>query len=384
MLKGHLPAPEGLAALFAARAPDLAGHQSDAVRRFRQTSFDRFVSAGVPGARVEAWKYTPLANVLPKSFATKQAVPELGPRALEYLSALGPCARMVFVDGRYDPASSDVASAGNRVRVRRLGALLDNDPDPVLEWLGRGSDERSLDALNAALTDDGCVVDVGPGDGPAVLQIVSVVTGSGDAARLQSYRHLIRIAAGAEAHLVELDVALSRQPDVVNRVTRVELAEGARLVQERAQIGSGLAQIISLLDADLSADSRLTHSVASLGGALLRNEVRADLLGSNIEATFNGLTLAGTGQHVDHALTIRHAAPSSMSDQFYKGVLDGHAKSAFAGRIVVERAAQKTNAYQSNKTLLLSPDAEANAKPELEIYADDVKCSHGATAGELD
>jgi Fe-S cluster assembly protein SufD len=135
---------------------------------------------------------------------------------------------------------------------------------------------------------------------------------------------------------------------------------------------------------EVSADARLTQTLATLGGGLVRNEISAVLQGAGIEATFNGMYFTRERQHVDNNILVDHAAPGSVSDQFYKGILDGRSRAVFAGKIVVRRAAQKTNAYQANNNLLLSPEAEIDTKPELEIFADDVKCSHGATAGELD
>ncbi|NJO37705.1 MAG: SufD family Fe-S cluster assembly protein, partial [Rhizobiales bacterium] len=167
-------------------------------------------------------------------------------------------------------------------------------------------------------------------------------------------------------------------------VTRCRVGADATLRHDRLQIGDVSGRFIGRFDTALGARARLTQTLATLGGGFVRNEVAARLEGAGIEAQFNGLYLTRTGQHVDNSLLIDHLAPGSVSDQFFKGVLDGRARAAFAGKIHVHRAAQKTNAFQSNSNLLLSPDAEINTKPELEIYADDVKCSHGATAGELD
>jgi Fe-S cluster assembly protein SufD len=156
------------------------------------------------------------------------------------------------------------------------------------------------------------------------------------------------------------------------------------LRHDRLQIGAADGTLIGKTHYEISADARLTQTLATLGGALVRNEIRAVLQGSRIEAAFNGMYFTRERQHVDNNIVVDHAAPGSTSDQFYKGILDGRSQGVFAGKIVVRREAQKTNAYQANNNLLLSPEAEIDTKPELEIFADDVKCSHGATAGELD
>ena len=162
------------------------------------------------------------------------------------------------------------------------------------------------------------------------------------------------------------------------------VGEGAAFRHDRLQVGDTDGRFIGRFESDIADSARLVQTLATLGGGFVRNEVVARLNGSNIHAQFNGLYFTRTGQHVDNMLKIDHTAPGSVSDQYFKGVLDGRAKAAFAGKIHVHQAAQQTNAYQTNNNLLLSPDAEINTKPELEIYADDVKCSHGATAGELD
>ena len=383
MLRGHLPPPAPLVAFLSDRLDQLPGAASASVRDFRQTAADTFVRSGLPSARAESWKYTPLTQVFPEDLLAPGPTVEGHEFLLPHLAALPPGPRAVFVDGWFAPELSELPSAGTGITVRLLSTLLEREP-VALDLLGPPDADRSLSALNAALVEDGCVIDVAAGATPASLFLVSVATGAQGRSILTNTRHLVRVAPGAEVQINEVDLLLSDQPDVLNRVVRAEVGEGGRLAQERVQLGRGRAKVLAHLDVSLAADSRLTHTAAMLGGTLARNEIDAVLHGSGIEAAFNGLSLVSTGQHVDHALTVRHMAPFSVSDQFYKGVLDGKARSAFAGKIVVARAAQKTNAYQANNNLLLSPDAEANSKPELEIYADDVKCSHGATAGEID
>ena len=197
-------------------------------------------------------------------------------------------------------------------------------------------------------------------------------------------RLLIDIGDGASLDLAETHIFGEGSSLLTNLVTRCWIGKEAALRHDRLQIGGVEGRFIGRFCTALAERARLTQTLATLGGGFVRNEIAARLNGSEIEAQFNGLYLTRTGQHIDNVLKIDHTAPNSVSDQYYKGVLDGRAKAAFAGKIHVHQAAQQTNAYQTNNNLLLSPDAEINTKPELEIYADDVKCSHGATAGELD
>ncbi len=195
---------------------------------------------------------------------------------------------------------------------------------------------------------------------------------------------MIVLGDGARLDLVETHLVLGGGTSLTNLVNRIVVGAGAELRHDRLQLGELAGRFVGKTHYHVSADARLTQSLATLGGAMVRNETEAVLAGSRIELQLNGLYLTRGRQHVDNAIQIEHAAPGSVSDQFYKGVLDDQAHAVFAGRIVVQRPAQKTNAYQSNANLLLSADAEIDTKPELEIFADDVKCSHGATAGELD
>jgi Fe-S cluster assembly protein SufD len=238
--------------------------------------------------------------------------------------------------------------------------------------------------LNAALAADGCLIrldDAAALPGPVQMLFVTLAD---EQAWLVSPRNLVLLGAGARLDLVETHVALGGGRLLTNLVNRFVIGRGAELNHDRLQLGELAGSLIGKTHYRISADARLTQSLATVGGALVRNEIEAVLDGSGIEMGLNGLYLGRERQHIDNAIQVEHARPGSTSDQFYKGVLDGRARAAFAGRIVVQRDAQKTNAYQANNNLLLSADAEIDTKPELEIFADDVKCSHGATAGELD
>ena len=200
-----------------------------------------------------------------------------------------------------------------------------------------------------------------------------------------SPRNLVVLGDGARLDLIESHVMLgagrhAHQPGQPRRGRPRWRSCDTTACRSASADGS----LIGKTHYELAADARLTQTLATLGGALVRNEISAVMAGAGIEAGLNGLYFTRERQHVDNNILVDHAAPGSVSDQFYKGMLDGQSHAVFAGKIVVRRDAQKTNAYQANNNLLLSPDAEIDTKPELEIFADDVKCSHGATAGELD
>ena len=368
-------------ALFGAALPKLPGSRHAVMRRLREASFDRFMALGLPGPKAEAWKYTPLARLARAEFVLAPA-PRLAHADVEPYLVDG-ATHLVFVNGHFLADLSDPESADQRAIVASLAAALERGDPAVLASLSE-SDARAFSALNEAFAADGCLIRLAAGvapERPVQLLFVSV---DQDHPVLVNPRNLVIVGDGARLDLIESHVILGGGGTLTNLVNQVTLGQGAELRHDRLQIGPTAGTMIGRTRYEVSADARLTQTLATLGGGLVRNEISAVLQGAGIEATFNGMYFTRERQHVDNNILVDHAAPGSVSDQFYKGILDGRSRAVFAGKIVVRRAAQKTNAYQANNNLLLSPEAEIDTKPELEIFADDVKCSHGATAGELD
>jgi Fe-S cluster assembly protein SufD len=376
--------PPHYRALFGAALPDLPGATTLPCRRRREESFARFEALGFPGPKSEAWKYTQLAPLaklefrLPGAAVVRRA--EVAPLLLKDAAAT----RLVFVNGRFAPDLSDALSAENGVTITTLDRALERGDSGCLDLLPDGDDEHGLSALNGALAAGGCLIrlaDHATLRGPVQLLFVSIAQ---DEPALISPRNVILLGDGARLDLVESHVALGGGRNLTNLVNRIVLGRGAQLRHDRLQLGEAAGSLIGRTEYRISADARLTQSLATLGGGLVRNEIEALVDGSGVDLQLNGLYLTRARQHVDNTIRVDHARPGSVSDQFYKGVLDGEARAVFAGKIIVRRDAQKTNAYQANNNLLLSPEVEIDTKPELEIFADDVKCSHGATSGELD
>jgi Fe-S cluster assembly protein SufD len=370
-------------ALFGSALPQLPGGRHPAVRRLREAGFERFMTLGFPGAKTEAWKYTSVGPLAKISFdlALRRDLRRADVKPYLVTGAT----RLVFVNGHFAADLSDDELVGQRATVCSLaGALERGDPATLAASSDDGAKARGFSALNDAFVADGCLIRLG--DGVALerpVQLLFVSTGE-DSPALLNPRNVVIMGDGARLDLIESHVVLGAGRSLTNLINHVVVGRGGALRHDRLQTGGFEGTLIGRTHYDVSADVRLTQSLATLGGALVRNEIHALIQGAGIEATLNGLYFARERQHVDNHITVDHAAPGSVSDQFYKGILDDRSQAAFAGRIVVRREAQKTNAYQKNNNLLLSPDAEINTKPELEIYADDVKCSHGATAGELD
>ncbi len=378
------PAP-GYAEAFAQARGALPGARLPSLAGWREASFARFTEAGIPTTRTEAWKYTNVARLAatPMTLAPKPAVRL---EDIEPYLAGGPRARrLIFVNGHVVPALSHVESLPAGVRVCSLARALEDEPDRVAEALRAvDGDPRSFTALNAAFAGAGSWIEVDDGvalDEP--VQLLFLTLGAGEPF-MSHPRVVVRLGRDARLRLIESHVGAGSGPSLTNLVSQVELGPGALLEHDRVEQVVGEATQVSKSYLRLGAKAKLAQTVVTLGGGLVRNEIEARLEGSGVECLLNGLFLLHGREHVDNLIQVHHVAPGCHSDQFYKGVIDERAHAVFAGKIFVHKDAQKTNAYQKNDNLLLSDDAEIDTKPELEIYADDVKCSHGATSGDLD
>jgi len=379
----NLTPPEAYAGIFAEALANLPGADGPA-EAVRKAQFEKFEKIGFPGPKVETWKYSPLGKIAKTAFRPADDQATSNAAVDDYLIPGDGVTRLVFVNGIIDRERSDrLVTLGGMMVGSLADALAAGAIDPG-DLLAGGDDERGFDQLNGAFADCGAVIKIAAGHQTAApVQFLFVSTGS-QSERMINPRIVIELGDGASLELVETHVFGDEAGQLTNLVTRCTVGEGAVLRHDRLQIGNVEGRFIGRFDVDIAEKARVTQTLATLGGGFIRNEIDARLNGGGIEAQFNGLYLTRSGQHIDNVLKIDHTAPNSVSDQYYKGVLDGRARAAFAGKIHVHRPAQQTNAYQTNNNLLLSPDAEINTKPELEIYADDVKCSHGATAGELD
>jgi Fe-S cluster assembly protein SufD len=344
------------------------------VEALRDRSAGAFRAQGFPTRRVEAWKYTDLAAVSASVFGEPLTGVD---DALALPPAAGP--RAVFVDGRFRADLSSLEglpfTAENLARALprlegRLGALV-------------RPEEQALAALNGMLFEDGLVVTVPDGAAAGVLELVSFATES-DRAPAFHPRHLVRLGAGSSLTLIETAVGPARARYMHNPVFEIEVAEGARLNHGRLQQEGREAFFLSTVYARVQEGGTYDNFTLNAGSRLARNEIHVALCGPKAECHMNGAQLLADGQHADTTTALDHAAPDCSSRQTYKTVLSGKSRGVFQGKILVRQVAQKTDGYQMNQALLLSPEAEIDSKPQLEIYADDVKCSHGATVGELD
>lgn len=373
---------------FSARRPQLPGFGLNWIESARRGAFERFAEMGFPGPRDEGWKYTRVTPIEKRAFRSMpKSCVGLVPEDLEhFFFASLPCHRLVFVNGQYTPQLSKPGALPEATNVASIGQTLASDPDRLEPYLGRYADSgaHGFAALNTAFMEDGAFLYF-PRDTvlehPVHLLFVATTQ---DEELFANPRNLIVAEQGSEATVIESFVSLGGSGYFTNALTEVVVGDNAGLTHYKVQQESIDAFHIATLQVQQRRDSRFTSHSVSFGGALVRNDLNAVLDAEGTQCTLNGLYMAAGRQHVDYHTRIDHMKPFGTSRERYKGILSGRSRGVFNGLTYVHPGAQKTDASQSNDNLLLSRDAEVDTKPQLEIYADDVKCSHGATVGQLD
>jgi Fe-S cluster assembly protein SufD len=378
---------------FLEREGKLAGNDRHWLVTLRRDAIERFAELGFPTTKHEEWRFTNIAALAATPFEPAAPVESATVRSQLAQSSYADlvCPRLVFLNGRCAPELSDPMPAG--VKAGSLRAAL-TERSPVVErQLTRYADfqKHPFVALNSAFMEDGALVEIAKDavlEKPIYLLYVSVPDGK---PAVTHPRNLILAGRGAQATVIEgyvgLEFRISNFGKSVyfsNAVTELVADEGAIVNHYKVEQESGAAFHVATLVFHQARSSTVNTCTIQFGGKLVREEVRNVLDGEGAESTFNGLYVISGEQHVDNHTTLDHAQPHCASREFYKGVLDGHAHAVFNGRIIVRQDAQKTDSKQSNKNLLLSADAVIDSKPQLEIYADDVKCTHGATIGQVD
>ncbi len=370
--------------IFEARAEDRSAEPDWLVER-RNRGMQQFAEQGFPTTKHEEYRYTNLAPIAKTAFQIagegEVTLDDLDPFLYDEIKG----DRLVFVNGRFVASLSSINTTAEDA-VTTIGALLANEPDVIEPYLARYSSERNnpLAALNGALFSDGPVIRIPAHDAwDAPVHLVFVSTASAPDTATHP-RVLIIAERDSEASVIETHCGFGDTPYWSNGVTEIVAADNARLDHYRLQQETLSAFHTSLVEIHQGRDANVTTHSVSFGGALVRNDVEVVLEDENSECTMNGLYALNGRQHVDNRTCVDHTKPHCSSHQLYKGVLDGHARGVFGGKIIVRPDAQKTDAFQSNKNLLLSENAAVNTKPQLEIDANDVKCSHGATIGQID
>ena len=373
---------------FAERESTLPGHHLEWLRGVRRAGIHAFSRAGFPTPRNEHWKYTNVSSIERRSFDL--AAPSFGAATVgdpgEGLPNGAAAPRLVVVDGRVDRELSDLRALPPGVRIEDFTRVVEHDCGFLESRLARivSPEKTAFTALNTAFMDAGAVIRVDPetiADTPVHLVFVS---GSHEHERAYSPRIVIAAGAGSRIAVVEHFIGLADTVYLDNVVTEIEVAEGAAVEHYKVQRASAGAYHVAALEAKLAAGASFHSCAVSLGARLARHDIDVTLGHEHARCSLDGLFVANGRQHVDFHTNVEHAAPRCESNEYYKGIAGGRGRGVFNGRVHVHPGAQKTEAHQTNHNLLLSRNAEIDTKPQLEIHADDVKCSHGATIGQLD
>jgi Fe-S cluster assembly protein SufD len=379
-------AEDGLAEAFAGARATLPG--AAAVKTLRESAFRTFEAKGLPHRRVEAWKYTDLRALMrdakplapPPDAAAKQQAQLAG----SFLTG-AKARRIVIVDGVFAADLSDLSALESGLSIGSLAEALATGATAVIDRLSRPSplgDDPAV-ALNTAMMGDGVVV--GVADGATVARPIHLVFVSTSAKPVSVFtRSLVSIGKGATASIIETHESADGIDSQVNHALDVSIADEGRLDHVKIAREGDRTLHIATLVTEIGAKAHLNDFTFTAGGAVTRNQIAMRLNGSGTHAGIRGATLLKDRQHTDNTLIVDHAVGHCESRELFKAVLDGQSRSVFQGKIIVQPHAQKTDGKMSTHALLLSEEAEADAKPELEIFADDVVCGHGATAGALD
>ncbi len=364
-----------------AKEQALLGQDIDWLKSMRLKALTQFNHQGLPAKKQEDWKYTSLWGFSQQAFTHQAEQNSITAEQCNQLALLKDAYRLVIVDGEFSAELSQLEHLPAGLIVRPLSAAL----ELAQPHIGRQIDleQAGFNALNTLLMQEGVVITVDSGI-KIEKSIELLVINSGTTEALASHlRNVIVLGDSSHATVIENYVGLNDAVSLTNVVSEVVLAHDAILNHYKLQQESKNAFHIARLAAQQGADSQWNTNSISLGAKLARNDVHSQLLGEQSHVTMDGLYLVTGEQHVDNHTRIDHAVPNTTSDELYKGVLDGNSHAVFNGKVIVHKDAQKTDSNQSNRNMLLSRGCEIDTKPEMEIYADDVKCGHGSTVGQL-
>ncbi len=370
---------EALAALFAQSRAALPGGEPTRARR--NAAFSLFEQFGLPHRRVEAWKYTDLRTLM------RSAAPLAGPAPAALLGTVAEAdpiatldrAQIVIVNGVFEAELSDLAGIEG-VTVEPLAHVLATSPERIGRLVDDASD--TVIALNTALMQGGAVITVAPGAHPSRPIEIVHLTASTEPVSVYA-RNVVSVGAGAVVRFVESHRGVRGLAYQVNALIELEVGEAAHVTWARLQAESEAALHVTSFLARLESRAEIDHVVVNAGAALARWQGFLDLAGKGVRMGFSGAAMLSGTEHGDTTLVVTHGEPHQSSREHYKAAIDGRATGVFQGKIVVAQGAQKTDARMMAKALLLSDEAEFASKPELEIFADDVQCGHGATAGQI-
>lgn len=354
----------------------------------RQSALSLFKETGFPGTRQENWKYTDTRPIAKRAFShSSDSSISISTAEIDAIRFQGlDCYELVFINGIYSEEHSRIDGLPENIVIENMAVALAKDSELLAKHLAQYADNKvsPFTALNTAFIQHGTYINVPKNT--VIEKPINVLYLSKECVQpfASHPRNLIVIGEQSEATLIESYIGLDDANYFTNAVTEVSLSSSAILKHYKIQQESLNAYHIGNLNVMQGKDSRFESNSISLGGSLVRNDIHGQLAAEGASIVMNGLYMTNDKQHVDNHTRVDHLKPNTHSSENYRGVLNGKSRAVFNGKVVVHPQAQKIEAHQNNANLLLSDDAEIDTKPELEIYADDVKCSHGATVGQLD
>jgi Fe-S cluster assembly protein SufD len=353
------------------------------LRELRERAAARFSELGFPTVRQEEWRFTNVTPIAETAFRLAGNAPVNAEENVARVAIPDAAARIVLLNGHFAPELSDLARLPAGTVVRSLAEAIRSGAPEVAHLAQMPWERAPFVALNTAFLEDGALVVIPP---RALLdraiQIVSLNGGEGKA--MAHPRALVVMGPASEAKIAQTFLGVAGEAHFTNPVTEVVVGDGAVLDLYTDQRETDLAYHVASVHACIERAGTFRTRTISLGGRLLRNDTVAVLAGEGAHATLDGVYLVDGERLIDNHTTIDHVMPNCTSHELYKGILDGKARAVFNGRIIVRLDAQKTDSKQTNRALLLSDEAQVNSNPQLEIFADDVKCTHGAAIGQLD
>jgi Fe-S cluster assembly protein SufD len=358
------------------------------LKSIREHAITRFSELGFPTPRDEDWRFTNVAPIARSSFhiplngIDQVSAADLTPFQFEGQQI----SELVFINGHYSAKLSTHNKLPEGMIVLNLAEAINSQEDILKENLAKYADfeDEAFTALNTAFMEDGGFIYIPKGtvvEEPIHLLYIST---AGDKPSITNPRNLIIVEDNCEANIIEQYVSLDENIYLSNVVTEMVVGENSSVGHYLIELESKKAFNISTLRVQQARSSNMRSYSVLLGGSLVRNNIHPVLAGEGCNSLINGLYMSTHRQHMDNYMKIEHVSPHCDSRQLYDGVLDGRSRGVFHGRIIVHKGAQKTDAKQTNRNLLLSDYAQVDTKPQLEIYADDVKCTHGATIGQID
>lgn len=356
------------------------------IHEIRTKALQNFEDVGFPTKKLEAWKYTSLNSVLKQDysiFPNKEVAVELADVKKYFIHDIDSY-KIIFIDGKYSSFLSDTTHDGLDI-CTLSSALSKSKYSPVVEnYFNKIAKQDNLTSLNTAFATEGAFVHIPRNvEVEKPIQIINFTTGSEAATMLQP-RNLIVAEQNAHVQIIERHQSLNDNPVLTNVVTEIYTDRHATVDYYKIQNDNVNASLVDNTYIEQQSESVASVHTFSFGGNITRNNLNFYQKGEHIDSILKGITIIEGKQHVDHHTLVHHIEPNCESHQDYKGIYNERSTGVFNGKVIVEKEAQKTNAYQQNNNVLISDRATINAKPQLEIFADDVKCSHGCTIGQLD